>query len=183
MLISGGDSLLNDNQVIKTYLENFSAMEHLDFIRLGTKIPVVLPQRISGDEELLDILNQYNQKKRVYVVTQFNHVNEVTPAAIKCTEALQNAGIVVKNQSVLVRGVNDTPQALSLIHISYALQIIAKPNTANQAPASKARVNSPLTPAAKAPVKATKNICQTPIVNPCLLYTSLLKKITSSLNF
>lgn len=115
VLISGGDSLLNDNQVIKTYLENFSAMEHLDFIRLGTKIPVVLPQRISGDEELLDILNQYNQKKRIYVVTQFNHVNEVTPAAIKCIESLQNAGIVVKNQSVLLRGVNDTPQALNLL--------------------------------------------------------------------
>ena len=63
---------LNSNQVIKRYLEQFSSIPHLDLIRFGTRIPVVLPMRIYDDPELLALLKTYTQKKQIYVVTQFN---------------------------------------------------------------------------------------------------------------
>ena len=56
VLLSGGDALINENQRIEQYLEAFSAIEHLDYIRIGTRVPVVLPQRILLDQELLDML-------------------------------------------------------------------------------------------------------------------------------
>lgn len=117
VLISGGDSLLNNNATIESYLKNLCELEHLDFIRLATKIPVVLPQRISEDQELLDILNKYNKKKQLYVVTQFNHPKELTPQVQKAIRCLQSMNIIVKNQSVLLKGVNDNPDVLAkLLH-------------------------------------------------------------------
>lgn len=80
ILISGGDAFLNSNQVIKRYLEQFSSIPHLDLIRFGTRIPVVLPMRIYDDPELLALLKTYTQKKQIYVVTQFNHPNELISA-------------------------------------------------------------------------------------------------------
>lgn len=115
VLISGGDSLLNDNKVIEYYLENLCSLEHLDFIRFGTKVPVVLPQRITEDKEFLDILQRYRQKKAIYVVTQYNHPAEVTPEAEAVVRLLGKIGVVVKNQSVLLRGVNDDPAVLSCL--------------------------------------------------------------------
>lgn len=112
ILISGGDALLNSNQRIEEYLQKFTPLEQLDLIRFGTRLPVVLPQRIYEDEELLSILEKYNQKKQIYIVTQFNHPKEVTPQAIRAVRALMKLGIVVKNQTVLLRGINDDPQVL-----------------------------------------------------------------------
>lgn len=112
VLISGGDSFVNSNKKIEYLLELFTAIEHLDFIRFGTRIPVVMPQRISEDCEFLDILKKYSKKKQIYVVTQFNHPNEVTDEAKKAIKMLQEIGIVVKNQTVLLKGINDDPNIL-----------------------------------------------------------------------
>ena len=112
ILISGGDAFLNSNQVIKRYLEQFSSIPHLDLIRFGTRIPVVLPMRIYDDPELLALLKTYTQKKQIYVVTQFNHPNELTDEARKAVKALLDSGIVVKNQTVLLKGVNDSIKTL-----------------------------------------------------------------------
>lgn len=112
VLISGGDSFMNSNTTIKRYLELFSPIRHLDLIRFGTRIPVVLPMRIYEDPELLDILKFYNRKKQIYVITQFNHSQELTSEAYKGIQALLKAGIVVKNQTVLLKGVNDNSQTL-----------------------------------------------------------------------
>lgn len=112
ILISGGDALLNSNQRIEEYLQKFTPLEQLDLIRFGTRLPVVLPQRIYEDEELLSILERYNEKKQLYIVTQFNHPKEVTSEAIRAVKALMKLGIVVKNQTVLLKGINDDPQVL-----------------------------------------------------------------------
>ena len=106
-LISGGDAFLNSNAVIRRYLEQFSDIEHLDLIRFGTRTPVVLPARIYDDPELLETLQTYSQRKKIYVVTQFNHPAELTGEAKKAVDALLNAGVVLKNQTVLLKGVND----------------------------------------------------------------------------
>lgn len=113
VLISGGDSFLNSNEVIEKYLSRLSQMEHLDFIRFGTRTPVVIPKRIYGDEELLNILEKYNSMKTIYIITQFNHPNEVTEEAIKAVNCLERIGITVKNQAVLLKGINDDAQILA----------------------------------------------------------------------
>lgn len=113
VLISGGDSFMNSRRVIKTYLESLSEIPHIQFIRFGTRIPVVLPQRITKDEELLRILAEFNRKKQIFVVTQFNHPVELTEEAIQAVEALREAGCIVRNQTVLLKGVNSQPQVLA----------------------------------------------------------------------
>lgn len=112
ILISGGDAFLNSNERIAEYLEKFTVLPQLNFIRFGTRTPVVLPQRISEDEELLRILEKYAAVKQLYVVTQFNHPREVTEEAIRAVKALLKLGIVVKNQTVLLKEINDEPAVL-----------------------------------------------------------------------
>ena len=107
VLISGGDSLLNPNHIIERYLRELSAIDHLDFIRFGSRLPVTLPERIYGDGELLDMLDEYSDIKTIYVVTQFNHPRELSPQAQRALDALQECGVMVRNQTVLLHGVND----------------------------------------------------------------------------
>lgn len=113
VLISGGDAFMNSNQRIREYLDTFIDLEQLDFIRFGTRVPVVLPQRISMDGELQEILKEYASKKQIYVVTQFNHPREVTEEAVEAIQILLSSGIVVKNQTVLLKEINDDPSVLS----------------------------------------------------------------------
>jgi KamA family protein len=115
ILISGGDAFLNSTSALERYLDGLSSIDHLDFIRFGTRTPVVFPERITGDEELLNLLTASSQKKQLYVVTQFNHVKELTDQAVKAIHALLRCGVVVKNQTVLLHGVNDTPEALGAL--------------------------------------------------------------------
>lgn len=112
VLVSGGDAFLNSNATLKTYLQALSQIDHLDFIRFGTRTPVVWPQRISEDPDLVALLKAYNKKKQIIVVTQFNHSQEVTPEAKAAIDALHEAGIPVRNQTVLMKGINDDPQVL-----------------------------------------------------------------------
>lgn len=113
VLISGGDSFALSNKVIKSYLDNLSDIDHLDFIRFGTRVPVVFPQRIFMDEELLSMLKEYDDKKEIVIVTQFNHHKEITKEAKKAITVLNEAGLSVRNQSVLLKGVNDNPDDLA----------------------------------------------------------------------
>ncbi len=112
ILISGGDAFMNSNAVIRSYLEQLSDLEQLKLLRFGTRVPVVLPQRITQDEELLSILAEYAPKKQIFVITQFNHPNEITPEATAAVKALMKLGMIVRNQTVLLRGINDDPDVL-----------------------------------------------------------------------
>ncbi|MBO4374867.1 MAG: KamA family radical SAM protein [Lachnospiraceae bacterium] len=113
VLVSGGDAFANDNSVIKDYLEMFSALENIGLIRFGTRIPVVMPQRISEDDELLSILKEYGKKVQLAVVTQFNHPREITSDARRAIRMLLECGVYVRNQAVLLKGVNDDPAILA----------------------------------------------------------------------
>lgn len=115
VLISGGDSFMLSNEKIQRYLEIFSGMQQLDFIRFGTRTPVVFPQRITEDPQLLEILKKYGKKKQIYVVTQFNHTREFTDEAKAAVHSLQKCGVVLRNQTVLLRGVNDTPKEMGAL--------------------------------------------------------------------
>ena len=113
VLISGGDSFLLENEQIEKYLSALCEIDHLNYIRFGTKTPIVLPKRITEDKELLDILKKYSAKKQIYVHTQFNHPSEITEKSTAAVKCLINAGVMVKNQAVLLKGVNDDPEILS----------------------------------------------------------------------
>lgn len=112
VLISGGDAFLNSNKKIENYLKEFSLINHLIFIRFGTRTPVVFPERVYGDEELLKILEYYNNIKQIYVVTHFNHPNEITEYSAKAVKSLRDIGVVVLNQTVLLKGVNDNSKTI-----------------------------------------------------------------------
>ncbi len=112
ILVSGGDALLNPNALIARYLEELTALPQLDLIRFGSRLPVVLPERIYDDPELLDLFATYGKKKALYVVTQFNHPRELTPEAHKALACLTERGVFLRNQTVLLKGVNDDPAVL-----------------------------------------------------------------------
>ena len=112
ILITGGDAFMNSNGIIRRYLEELTAIPRLDFIRFGSRIPVTLPERIYGDQEFLDMFAHYAQKKALYLVTQFNHPRELTEEAVRSVRAMIERGVQVRNQTVLLRGVNDSGEVL-----------------------------------------------------------------------
>jgi len=120
ILITGGDSFLNSNKIIERYLEKFSEIKHVKFIRFGTRTPVVFPQRIYSDPDLLAMLTKYSKIKTIYVVTQFNHPKELTKEAIMATDMLREAGVPILNQTVLLKGVNDNEEILTSLQIKLA---------------------------------------------------------------
>ncbi|HOK48573.1 MAG TPA: KamA family radical SAM protein [Sedimentibacter sp.] len=112
VLISGGDAFLNSNKKIENYLKELSKIDHLVYIRFGTRVPVVFPVRIYSDAEFLDILDHYNKIKQIYIVTHFNHPNEITEESKKAVSEMRKRGLVVRNQTVLLKGVNDDSKIL-----------------------------------------------------------------------
>lgn len=115
VLISGGDAFLCNNELISEYLDKFSKIKSIEYLRLGTRIPVVLPQRIIEDLELQGILRKYAAKKTLFIITQFNHPNELTSEAKMGLEILRDCGCIVRNQMVLLKGVNDHPEIITLL--------------------------------------------------------------------
>ena len=113
VLLSGGDAFLLPTERIEAWLFALSAIDRLDFIRLGTRTPVTFPQRILTDPALCDLLSAYARKKQLYAVTHFNHPREFTPESTAAIRALKQAGVTVKNQTVLLRGVNDDAKTLA----------------------------------------------------------------------
>ena len=78
-------------------------------------MPVTLPERIYGDPELLDLFAEYAQKKALCLVTQFNHPRELTEEARRAVRAMIDRGVLVRNQTVLLRGVNDSGEVLGAL--------------------------------------------------------------------
>lgn len=114
VLISGGDALVLPTPLIAKFLEMISDIDHLSFIRFGSRIPVTLPDRIIKDDDLVKLLAKHSRpERRIYIVTQFNHPREITGRAIEAISSLIRAGLVLSNQTVLLKGVNDDPECLA----------------------------------------------------------------------
>ncbi|WP_370510714.1 KamA family radical SAM protein [Paenibacillus odorifer] len=113
VLLTGGDSLILSTPKLRSIIENLRSIEHVKIIRLGSKIPVFNPMRISEDEELLELIRTYStEDKRIYVMAHINHPREITPEAKKAFKALHNAGAIVVNQTPILKGINDDPVIL-----------------------------------------------------------------------
>lgn len=107
VILSGGDPLMLTDVMLEKILKRLRTIPHIEIIRLGTKMPCVLPQRITP--KLVEMLKKYHP---IYVNTHFNHPWEITPESTKACEMLSNAGCPVGNQMVLMKGVNDDPMVV-----------------------------------------------------------------------
>ena len=112
ILLSGGDALMLPNRVLRRYLSELSAIGTLDLIRIGSRVPVVMPGRLTEDEELLDLFDEYSRIKTLCLVTQFNHPRELGNEQINAVRSLIERSVQVRNQTVLLRGVNDSATTL-----------------------------------------------------------------------
>lgn len=110
VLITGGDAFVLPNKLLKWILEELDKIDHVKMKRLGTRIPVTTPQRI--DNELLDILEESNDKKPLRVVTQINTPQEITPVSKRAFKNISKRVMAVLNQAVLLKGVNDTKEKM-----------------------------------------------------------------------
>jgi lysine 2,3-aminomutase len=108
VIVSGGDPLTLPLPKLKFFLDNLSRIPHVDVIRIGTRVPVTLPQRLY-DRELIDLLAS---AEKVWIQTHFNHPREVTPEAARVCRALLRAGMPLNNHSVLLKGVNDSLETM-----------------------------------------------------------------------
>ncbi len=112
VIISGGDPLTLSTHRLESVISKLRQIEHVEIIRIGSRYPVVLPQRI--DQELCDMLSRYGP---IWLNTHFNHPNEITPESAAACDRLLRAGVPVNNQTVLMRGINDTLETqLALCH-------------------------------------------------------------------
>ncbi|MDR1774834.1 MAG: glutamate 2,3-aminomutase [Clostridioides sp.] len=121
VLITGGDAFSLSDEQLEWIIKQVSEIEHVDYIRLGTRIPITMPQRITDD--LCNMLKKYHP---IYVNTLFNHPMEVTEESKKACEKLVNAGIPMGNQAVLLNGVNNDKHVMKCLN-QEILKIRVKP--------------------------------------------------------
>lgn len=110
VLLSGGDALLVSDEILEDIIKRLREIEHVEIIRLGTRTPVVLPQRIT--QEFVDMLKKYHP---IWLNTHFNHYDEITIESKAAIDRLANAGIPLGNQSVLLKGVNDSVEVMKTL--------------------------------------------------------------------
>ena len=112
VLLSGGDALLVSDERLEYIIKALREIPHVEIIRIGSRAPVVLPQRITDD--LVNMLKKYHP---VWLNTHFNHPKEITPESIEACRKLADAGVPLGNQSVLLRGINDCTHIMKeLVH-------------------------------------------------------------------
>ena len=112
VILSGGDPLTLSTSHLESIIARIRKIEHIEIIRIGSRFPVVLPQRI--DDELCNMLSKYGA---IWVNTHFNHPNEMTPESAAACNKILRAGVPVNNQTVLMRGINDSVETqLKLSH-------------------------------------------------------------------
>ena len=110
VIMSGGDPLLLSDRRIDEICKRLRAIPHLEVLRIGSRIPCHLPERVTP--ELCAILKKYHP---LYINTHFNHPDELTPAAVRSLGMLADAGIPLGCQTVLLKGVNDDPEVMKLL--------------------------------------------------------------------
>ena len=104
VIVSGGDPLSLPVSKLRWFVNELAAIEHVDVIRIGTRVPVTLPQRLF-DPDLVDLLRRAG---KIWIQTHFNHPREITPETARAVRNLVNAGMPVSNHAVLLKGVNDS---------------------------------------------------------------------------
>ncbi|MEX1376334.1 MAG: lysine 2,3-aminomutase [Eubacteriales bacterium] len=115
VLISGGDPLTLGDKKLEYIISKIRSIPHVKIIRIGTRVPVVLPMRITP--KLLTMLKKYSP---IYINTHFNHPKEITPESSAACLSIVNAGIPMGNQNVLLKGINDDINILRELYMKLA---------------------------------------------------------------
>jgi lysine 2,3-aminomutase len=121
VLLTGGDPLTLSDSALESIIKQVRAIKHVEIIRIGTRVPVTMPQRVT--EDLVNMLKKYHP---LFVNLQFNHPKEITNESKKACERLANAGIQLGNQSVLLNGINNNKYVQMVLYQSL-LKIRVKP--------------------------------------------------------
>jgi len=112
VLISGGDPLTMSDKVLEYIIKSLKAIPHVEFVRIGTRIPVTLPQRVTFD--LVNMLKKYSP---IWMSIHFNHPKEITKRVKFACDLLADSGIPLGSQTVLLKGINDKPAVMKkLMH-------------------------------------------------------------------
>jgi len=111
VLVTGGDALFLSDNTLDWLLGEIHSIPHVEIKRIGTRAPVTLPMRIT--DNLIKILAKYPP---IYINTQFNHPKEVTLEAKKAADKLVSAGVVLGNQAVLLKGINNDPDVMKKLN-------------------------------------------------------------------
>lgn len=111
VILSGGDPLAISDKQFFWLLEQLSSIEHIQRLRIHTRLPIVIPQRIT--EDFLNKIAAFNQRFQLVMVVHCNHAQEIDAAVGEVLNALSNAGVTMLNQSVLLKGINDKPATLA----------------------------------------------------------------------
>ena len=109
VIVSGGDPMVMSTGRIVALLERLAAIPHVDYVRLATRAPVTLPQRVTN--EVCDAIHRAHPA--AWVMTHFNHPKELTPESLIACARLADHGLPVMNQTVLLRGINDDADTLT----------------------------------------------------------------------
>jgi len=121
VLLSGGDPLLLENERLEEILSRLRAISHIELLRIGTKVPVTLPQRITGG--LVKMLKKYHP---LMISIHFTHPKEITNAVKKACNELADGGIPLGSQTVLLKGINDKPYIMKKL-VQELLKIRVRP--------------------------------------------------------
>jgi lysine 2,3-aminomutase len=114
VLLTGGDPLVLATSKLENIVRQLREIEHVQIIRIGTKMPAFNPYRIIEDPALLEMISKYSvEQKKIYVMTHFVHPRELTDVAIKGVNLLQKASAILANQTPLIRGLNDDPRVMA----------------------------------------------------------------------
>ncbi len=111
VLFTGGDPLTFSTTYLDRLLTELDQIEHVEIKRIGSRVPIVLPQRV--DEELCEMLSKHHP---LYINIQVNHPREITPDSARALDLLSKAGIPINNQSVLLRGINDSAVIIKMLN-------------------------------------------------------------------
>ena len=116
VLLTGGDPLTLETRQLEPVLRQLRAIEHVNIIRIGSKMLAYNPYRILNDPDLLSTLSRYSMpEKRIYLMAHFNHARELTYVSREAAEALRKAGVMVVSQTPILKGINDTPETLTTL--------------------------------------------------------------------
>lgn len=114
VLLTGGDPLIMSTGKLEKIIRSLRETEHVQIIRIGSKIPAFNPFRILNDPGLLELFETYStDEKKIYLIAHFNHPRELTAEAMRAMNVVQKSGVVTVNQTPLLRGINDNPDVLA----------------------------------------------------------------------
>jgi EF-P beta-lysylation protein EpmB len=113
ILFSGGDPLSLSDSMLRWHWEQALSLPHVRRVRIHTRLPLVLPARV--DDAFLSLVAELAARKPLYLVLHVNHAREIDEAVLAAARALRAAGAILLNQSVLLRGVNDSVEALAAL--------------------------------------------------------------------